>query len=121
MTPEIIIKLLLELDQQCLAPRPSTWGEAADIVYDLCCHASGSYRGDMGEWVSIDMALVRSAAPRQLDQPILDSIQSQAARIAELERVMHIILEEAEEGRICAIARDALEGLTSDHGKDGEK
>jgi hypothetical protein len=68
MTAAHVIRLLLELDQFVLAPRPSLYGEAAEAVRALCDRAGG----DLGDYQAIDMSAARNDAPWIPDTPILD-------------------------------------------------
>lgn len=46
VTAATVIRILLELDQQCLTARPSGWGKAALLVRELCAHAKGGMSDD---------------------------------------------------------------------------
>lgn len=61
MTVEQALKMLLEMDQQWLDPRPSPMGEAAELLATLAEHAEPSLRDDsrFGDWRSIDLSVVR--------------------------------------------------------------
>lgn len=87
MTAADLLKVLLELDQQCLTSRPSPWGKAAEVLQYMCDHCSGELRNSqggidpfpsdlLGDWRSVDLSVVRKPAPRQLSQPTLDAIQA---------------------------------------------
>lgn len=80
MTAADLIRVLLELDQQVIHPRPSEWGKAAAIVHTLAMHAEPSLRDPkvLGDWEAIDMTPISRPAPRVLSQPILDTIQSES-------------------------------------------
>lgn len=83
MTAEQLIRLLLEFDQQVISPRPSSWGEAAELVADLCRHAEVTSvywpiePMRLGDWRSVDLSAVRRRAPVELDQPVLDKIMEE--------------------------------------------
>jgi hypothetical protein len=64
-----VIRLLLELDQFVISPRPSPYGEAAEAVRSLCDRAEGD---DLGDYQAIDMSAARDAVPWIPDTPILD-------------------------------------------------
>jgi hypothetical protein len=68
MTAANVIRLLLELDQFVLSPRPSLYGDAAEAVRSLCDRADV----DLGDYQAIDMSAVTSDAPWIPDTPILD-------------------------------------------------
>jgi hypothetical protein len=68
MTAANVIRLLLELDQFVISPRPSFYGEAAEAVRSLCDHAEG----DLGDYQAIDMSAARNDAPWIPDTSILD-------------------------------------------------
>jgi hypothetical protein len=74
MTAADVIRLLLELDQFVIAPRPSPYGEAAEAVRALCDHAEG----DLGDYQAIDMSAARNDVPWIPDTPILDAALSRA-------------------------------------------
>jgi hypothetical protein len=75
-----LIRLLLELDQQVIHPRPSAWGQAAELVATLCMHAEGSLARSapalLGDWEAVDLSGVNRRPPQRLDQPTLDAILS---------------------------------------------
>lgn len=82
MNAEQLIKVLLELDQQVIHPRPSSWGKAAELVMNLAAHAERSLRRDglselLGDYESVDLSSVRRRAPKDLDQPTLDAIMAE--------------------------------------------
>lgn len=62
MTAADVIRMLAEMDQQCISGRPSAVGRAAEIVQELCRHAEGSLRNPalLGDYESIDLSAVRS-------------------------------------------------------------
>lgn len=70
MTVADVIRMLLEMDQQMISPRPSVLGRAAELVAMLAEHAGPSLRRPdvMGDWESIDLSPARGRAPRDLDQ-----------------------------------------------------
>jgi hypothetical protein len=68
MSAADVIRLLLELDQFVISPRPSVYGEAAEAVRSLCDHAPV----DLGDYQAIDMSAVRNDVPWIPDTPILD-------------------------------------------------
>jgi hypothetical protein len=70
MTAANVIRLLLELDQFILSPRPSLYGEAAEAVRALCNRADAE--ADLGDYEAIDMSAVVNDAPWTPDTPILD-------------------------------------------------
>lgn len=73
MTVADLIKVLLEMDQQVISPRPSVLGVSAKLVAVLAEHAEPSLRRPdlMGDWRSVDLSSVERQAPRELDQPYL--------------------------------------------------
>lgn len=62
MTAADVIRMLLEMDQQCISGRPSVVGRAAEIVQALCEHAEGSLRDPalLGDYQQIDLSPVRA-------------------------------------------------------------
>ncbi len=75
MTAADVIRVMLELDQQCLTSRPSAWGKGAEIVRQLCILADCPGRRDLlGDWESIDISVAFRPATRELNQPTLDTI-----------------------------------------------
>jgi hypothetical protein len=68
MTAANVIRLLLDLDQFVISPRPSLYGEAAEAVRSLCDHGDV----DLGDYEAIDMSAARNDAPWTPDTPILD-------------------------------------------------
>ncbi len=75
MKAETVLRLLLELDQQVVSPRPSIFGQAAQVVADLCSCAEGVLRdGTLDGWNEVDLAPIIKPAPSRLNQPILDSL-----------------------------------------------
>lgn len=77
MTLADLLRVLLELDQQCLTSRPSPWGRAAELLSILADHAEPSVRDAslLGDWRSVDLSTARQPATRGLDQPTLGLIQ----------------------------------------------
>ena len=67
MTAANVIRLLLELDQFVISPRPSLYGEVAEAVRSLCDHAEG----DLGDYQAIDTSAARNDTPWIPDTPIL--------------------------------------------------
>jgi hypothetical protein len=76
MTVAKLIRLLLELDQQCVSPRPSLFGEGVELVRMLADHAEPSIRNPdlMGDWEAIDVSQVRKRVGGNLNQPILNTM-----------------------------------------------
>lgn len=78
MNGEKILRMLLEFDQQVVSPRPSHFGEAARTVRKLIEHATTGDRlpddSLLGDWRSVDFRQVDQRAPRDLHQPVVDSI-----------------------------------------------
>jgi hypothetical protein len=77
-----LIRVLLELDQQIISPRPSSWGVAAELVHALAEHAEPTLRPGPGpdifaDWDKVDLSQVKRRAPRDLNQPMLDAILSE--------------------------------------------
>ena len=70
MTAADAIRLLLELDQFIISPRPSLYGEAAEAVRALCNRADAE--ADLGDYEAIDMSAVMNNAPWTPHTPILD-------------------------------------------------
>ena len=81
MTAADLIRVLLELDQQYVSPRPSSWGRAAELVHRLAAYYEGNEADSpeaqrlLGDWRSIDLSQVRGKAPRELSQPTVDLIR----------------------------------------------
>lgn len=48
MTVKDVIKTCLELDDQCLDPRPSHWLDIAQLIHELACHAEPTLRPGPG-------------------------------------------------------------------------
>lgn len=73
MTAADVIRMLLEMDQQCISGRPSALGRAAAIVATLCEHAEPSLRRPdlLGDWAAIDLSAIKARAPREMDQPTM--------------------------------------------------
>lgn len=97
MTVADLIKILLEFDQQCVSPRPSAWGKAAETVWELTCQATGQTHlrlGNdvkLGDWKSVDLSPVRKPFTGVASQPTIDRIGrpgklSEQVRAALLER-----------------------------------
>lgn len=80
MTAADVIRILLELDQQVISPRPSAWGEAAEIVWDLCCNVSTGLpcHCELGDFGPIDFSVIHEPPPRKLRQPLVDAIQEES-------------------------------------------
>ncbi len=75
MKAEKVLRLLLELDQQVISPRPSIFWEAADTVAELCSASEGILRdGTLDGWNQIDLSPFLRPAPVKLSQPIIDEI-----------------------------------------------
>ena len=77
MTAESLMRVLLDLDQQWLTSRPSPWGEAARLIWDLCDIARSEGMMDeksLGNWRDVDLSVVDQPSPRELSQPHLDAI-----------------------------------------------
>lgn len=124
MTAADLIRVLLELDQQCLTARPSAWGRAAELVATLCDHAEPSLRDPkaMGDWRSVDLAPARRRAPRELNQPVLDAIQAAQDRPARSLPVQQMLNDASEAWRlyrdpddVAPISRNLLLGELSCH------
>jgi hypothetical protein len=69
-----LIRFCLELDQQVIHPRPSSWGLMAELVATICDHLSPSWAEweQLGDWRSIDLIGVREPAPQKIDRPTVD-------------------------------------------------
>jgi hypothetical protein len=94
MTAEQLIKVCLELDQQCVSPRPSEWGKAALMVFELCRAISANQWPNctLGHWNGVDLSPVGERVTGILLQPNVDmicEIDRLKARIAELEAATH--------------------------------
>jgi hypothetical protein len=75
-----LIQVLLELDQQVISPRPSSWGKAAELVARLAGCSEGRLANALfGDWRDIDLSQVRQRAPRELRQPTLDRITAESS------------------------------------------
>lgn len=72
-----LIRVLLELDRQVVSPRPSAWGEAAELVALLADHAARTCADSelFGDWRDVDLSGVRGPAPQRLTQPETDAIR----------------------------------------------
>lgn len=79
VTAADLIRILLELDQQVICPRPSAWGLAAELVATLVEHAEPSLRNTaaLGDWRSVDLTGVRRPAPRELSQPTVEALTAE--------------------------------------------
>jgi len=82
-----LLELLLELDQQVISPRPSTWGEAAQLVATLARHAEERWESPTCTWVTqkpvwlrgwrdVNLSTVNDHAADNLFQPVLDELTS---------------------------------------------
>ena len=78
MTAEKLIRLLLELDQQVVSPRPSDFGLAARLVKRMAYACLGDYidSDKLGKFWEVDATAVDLPVPRDLHQPVLDEIQA---------------------------------------------
>lgn len=80
ITAADLIRVLLELDQQVICPRPSAWGLSAELVGRLALIAdlnpAVSEPGPLlGNYQSIDLSPVRRPAPRgELRHPTVDRL-----------------------------------------------
>jgi hypothetical protein len=79
-----LIRVLAELDQQCMTERPSSWALGAEMVRQLCQIADCDGRRKwLGDWDTIDLKPCFSKrAPSKLHQPILDAIREEMDAIA---------------------------------------
>jgi len=61
MTVETVLRMLLDMDAQCLTGRPSACGLAAEVVAQLAGHAEGSLRDPaaFGDWRAVHLKQVR--------------------------------------------------------------
>jgi hypothetical protein len=97
MTVADLIRVLLDLDKQCLTSRPSPWGLAALLVHGLADHAEISLRGPgpdiFGDYASIDLSVVRKPVRVQgadaLRQPALDAMLSEEYR--RIDAIPHLV------------------------------
>jgi hypothetical protein len=76
MTAADLIRVCLELDQQVICPRPSCWGQAAEMVSKLACvceNAGQTFNPPIyGDYRTIDLSVIRKRAPCVLEHPQLD-------------------------------------------------
>ena len=92
MTAEDLMRVCLDLDQQCLTSRPSPWGDAAVLVSRLCHAAEGQIGQpgkDLGDWRSVDLSPVMQGVGPGSDQSTvtlivqLDEARMHRDRLAE--------------------------------------